>query len=127
MLNVCFLIAVTITTYHRVMHECITNGTMIKLKCQVIRHIHFLIGCGCGDRGVVDGGSIGGDCCSGGGGGVVGSKSAAAGGRVRPINLLMFLFPIMCPSSEDFVTLLTLAKSVQNLPLIRVLCLRIDF
>jgi hypothetical protein len=91
MLNICFLIAVTIDTHHGVTHECISEGT--KKECQVIRHIHFVIGCGCGGSGGSGGGSGGGGCCGGSGGGGGGkSGGSSGGGGVRRINLLMVLF-----------------------------------
>jgi hypothetical protein len=90
-LNICFLIAVTIGTHHGVAHECISERTT--KECQVIRHIHFVIGCGCGGSGGGGGGGGGGACCGGSGGGG-GSKSGGggSGAGVRRINLFMVLF-----------------------------------
>ncbi len=90
-LNICFLIAVTIGTHHGVTHECISEGTT--KECQVIRHLHFLIGCGCGGSGGGGGGSGGGICCSCSGGGGGGKSGGGGGGSgIRCINLLMVLF-----------------------------------
>jgi hypothetical protein len=82
------------------MHECISEGTT--KECQVIRHIHFVIGCGCG-------GSSGGGGSGGGGGGGSGKSGSCDGsGGVRRINLLMVVFGF------PFKFLLITAAAIDN-------------
>ncbi len=58
----------------------------------MIRHLHFLIGCGCSGSGGSGGSGGGGGCCGSSGGGGGGKSRCGGGGGVRRINLLMVLF-----------------------------------